>query len=269
HYGVSVTPGNEPTVARELVEKKPAPAAISSRREVPEVGVSIVRFANGVEAWLKPTDFKNDQGLFSLEAPGGAWLASCADLPEATLSTSYTSLAGVGGLKALDLQKMLAGKLASASPYVGLSEHGISGSAPPAQLETALQLLYLDFTAPNDDPEAVARPTRQLAAAVANRGQSPQQIFADRLAQVNTSGHCTSTPLTPERVQTLDRAKMVSFYRQRFANAADFPILMTGAFKVDEVLQRFARYAGSLPSTGQQTSRVVDLGIHFPDKNQV
>ena len=29
-----------------------------------------------------------------------------------------------------------------------------------------------------------------------------------------------------------------------------------------------ARYVGGLPSTGQQTSRVVDLGIHFPETTQ-
>ena len=76
-------------------------------------------------------------------------------------------------------------------------------------------------------------------------------------------------PLTPERVTTLDRTKMTTFYRQRFANAADFTFFMAGAFKVDDALPLLARYVGSLPSTGQQTSRVVDLGIHFPDKNQV
>jgi len=262
---VAVTPWNETTVTRDLVETKPAPAAITSRREEPEVGITIVRFANGVEAWLKPTDFKNDQILFDLAAPGGVSSAACADLPEAQLSTSYVGLAGVGGLKALDLQRMLAGKLASASAYVALSTHGISGSAPPAQLETALQLLYQSFTAPNDDAEAFALLTRQLAAAVANREQSPQQIFGDRLSQVNTSGHCTSRPLTPERVKSLDRAKMTTFYRQRFANAADFTLFMAGAFKVDEALPLLARYVGSLPSTGQPASRVIDLEIRFPN----
>ena len=266
---VAVMPWNDTTVTRELVETRPAPAAISSRREVAGVGVTIVRFANGIEAWLKPSDFKNDQVLFDMEAPGGASPAPCSDLPEATLSTSYVGLSGVGGLKALDLQKMLAGTLVSASPYVGLSEHGISGSAPPAQLETALQLLYLDFTSPNDDPEAFALLTRQLSAAVANRGQSPQQIFADRLSQVNTSNHCTSTPLTTERVTALDRTKMSAFYRQRFANAADFTFFMAGAFTIDDALPLVARYVGSLPSTGRPTSRVVDLGIRFPGKNQV
>ena len=144
-------------------------------------------FANGVEAWLKPTDFKNDQVIFDLTAPGGASLARLCRLPEATLATSYVGLSGVGGLKALDLERMLAGKIASASPYIGLSYHGISGGAPPAELETALQLLYLNFTAPNDDTEAFALLTRQLAAAVANRGQSPQQSSASASPRVNTS----------------------------------------------------------------------------------
>ena len=51
-------------------------------------------------------------------------------------------LSGVGGLKPIDLQKMLRGTHRRASPFIGLSTHGISGSAAPAELETALQLLY-------------------------------------------------------------------------------------------------------------------------------
>src|SRR5581483_11542435 len=67
-----------------------------------------------------------------------------------------------------------------------------------------------------------------------------------------------------QRVESLDRAKMMAFYRARFSNAADFTLFMVGAFKVDEVVPLLARYAGSLPSTGQPSSRVVDLGLKFP-----
>ena len=140
-----------------------------------DVGVTVVRFANGVEAWLKPTDFKNDQVLFSLNAPGGTSLAPPADYPEASLATALVSSAGAGGLKALDLQKVLTGKLVSARPYIGLSSQGLSGSAAPAQLETALQLLYQEFTAPGDDAESFALLKKQLAAAVSNRGRAPRQ----------------------------------------------------------------------------------------------
>ena len=47
---------------------------------------------------------------------------------------------------------------------------------------------------------------------------------------------------------------MASFYRERFANAADFTFFMVGAFKVDEALPLVARYVGSLPSTGKAAS---------------
>src|SRR5262249_10061636 len=66
--------------------EKPRPATIESRREIPEIGVTVVRLSNGVEMWLKPTDFKNDQVAFDLEAAGGASLAPPADYVEASLA---------------------------------------------------------------------------------------------------------------------------------------------------------------------------------------
>lgn len=261
---VAVTAWNDAITSRALLETKPGVAAVTSRRELPATGVTIVRFANGVDAWLKPTDFKNDQVLFTMEAQGGASLAAPADFFEASLASSYVDLAGVAGLKELELEKMMAGKLASAAPFVSLSTHGISGTAAPGELETALQLLYAEFVAPNDDPDAFALLKRRLSAAVANRGQSPQQVFGERVAQVNTSNHYTSRPLTPERVDALDRGKMIAFYRERFSNAADFTFFMAGAFKVDEVMPLLARYVGSLPSTGARTSTFKDVAIRFP-----
>src|SRR6185436_16685541 len=104
----------------------------------------------------------------------------------------------------------LAGTLASASPYISLSSQGINGSASPAAVETMLQLLHLQFTAPGDDPQAFALLQRQLSSMVANRGRNPGEVFGERLEQVNTSNHYTSRPLTPEVVASLDRAKMLA-----------------------------------------------------------
>ena len=68
-------PGAIRPTTRALIEKVPEPARVESRRELANVGVTVVRFANGVEAWLKPTDFKNDQVMFTMYALGGASLA--------------------------------------------------------------------------------------------------------------------------------------------------------------------------------------------------
>jgi zinc protease len=263
-----VTAWKDSTATREIVERKPEPAAITSTRKVDEVGLTIVTFANGVDVWLKPTDFKNDQVVFALQAKGGTSLAPPPDFIEASLASTYVSLSGAAGLKALDMQKLLAGKIAGASPFASLSTHGFNGSAAPAQLETALQLLYARFTAPGDDPEAFELMKRQLSAFVANRLDDPGTVFGDRVDQINTSDHYTSKPLTPERVNSLDRAKMVQFYRQRFANAADFTFFMVGAFKIDEAMPLLQRYVGGLPSTGTATSTFKDVGILFPSSPQ-
>src|SRR5713226_1604431 len=58
---------------------------------------------------------------------------------------------------------------------------------------------------------------------------------------------------------------MLTFYRQRFANAADFTLFMVGTFNVGEVIPLLARYAGSLPSTGRKTSTFKDVGRRFLD----
>jgi len=178
---VRVTPWADTGATRALLENPPPAATVTSKRTVDDVGMTIVRFSNGVEAWLKPTDFKNDQILFTLNAQGGTSLAPPEDYVDATLATSLVSFSGAGGLKATDLQKVLTGKLVVARPYIALSSHGVSGSAPPAQLETALQLLYQEVTAPGNDDESFALLKKQLEAAVANRGRSPQQIFGEKL----------------------------------------------------------------------------------------
>ena len=262
---VAVTAWNDTAASTGLMDHPPTPGTVRSRRTLDDVGVTVVTLSNGVEAWLKPTDFKNDQIMFSLSALGGTSLAPPADYTDAVLASSYAQLSGVNALKATDLQKLLTGKLVAANAFIGLSTEGIQGNAIPADLETALQLLYERFTAPGDDPDAFAVMKRQLDAMVANRGRSPQQVFGEKLAQVNTSNHYTAQPLTPEKVAALDRSKMVAFYKERFANAADFTFFMVGAFKLDDAIPLLAKYVGALPSTGQKKSTFKDVSIHFPE----
>ena len=57
---------------------------------------------------------------------------------------------------------------------------------------------------------------------------------------------------------------MASFYRERFANAADFTLFVVGAFTVDEALPWLARYVGTLPSAKSERSSVRDVKLRFP-----
>ncbi len=259
-----VEPWADATSGRALVEKVPPAGKVASRREVAEVGATVLTLSNGVEVWLKPTDFKNDQILFTAYAPGGVSLANAADYKSASLATAMVGVGGMGGLSPVDLSKMLSGKIAQASPNVGEYTQGINGSSTPRDLETALQLNYLAHTAPNMTAEVLDLIKRRLAGSLQNRDQNPRAVFGEKVEQVNTMNHYSAAALTMADIPALNLETMKAFYHARFANAADFTYFFVGAFKVDEITPLLEKWVATLPSQGKKTSAHRDMGVKFP-----
>ena len=262
---LAVAPWEDLTVGRALLEHPPAGGKVVSRRRIEPLGMTVATLSNGVEVWLKPTDFKNDQVLFGADAPGGASLADPSEVLEGLLSPIAIGEMGVGGFTPVDLEKLLAGKLVQVSPEVEHYAHGISGSSRPGDLETALQLVYLDFTAPDDRPEGFEVLRRRLESAVAHRASDPGSVYGDAVIALNTGGHYLYRSLEPADVPGLRREACLRFYKERFVNAADFTFIFVGSFQEEALLPLLARYLGSLPSTGKPASRFEDRGLRFPD----
>ena len=260
----SVTPWSDQIEGKALMAKAPAPGTVKSRREIPEIGVTVLTFANGVEAWLKPTDFRADQVVFSSYARGGISTAPQEQYFNASLASSLVGIGGVGGLTPVDLGKLLAGKLGGASAYISTYTHGVNGSATPKDLETALQLANLHFTAPNRDPGALDLMKRRLEASLANQAQSPGAVFGERVRRLNTVDHYTARPFKMDDVGKLDAQAMWSFYNERFSNAANFTFFFVGNFTVDDITPLLATYIGSLPSKGAPDSKAADVHLQFP-----
>jgi zinc protease len=227
--------------------------------------VTVVKFANGVEAWLKPTDFKADEIQFTGYARGGLSLADSASYVAAWLSPFIVDDNGVGGFRNTELEKMLAGKLVSVRPFANTYQHGVAGSTRPEDLETCLQVLYLGFVKPTEDPAAFSALQAQFNAVLANRANSPDQVFSDSATAVNTGGFYLARIPTAGQVSAVNLQSALDFYRKRFANAADFTFFFAGTFKTDSLVPLLARYLGSLPSTGKRTSSYRAVGPRFPD----
>jgi zinc protease len=259
-----VEPWVDATAGLTLVKDPPAGGTVTSSRTIAELGVTVLTLSNGVEVWLKPTDFKNDQVLISAYALGGTSLAPEAEFQGAELATSLVGVGGVGGFNPVDLGRMLAGKIASASPSISTYTQEISGGATPRDVETALQLNYLAFTAPNFTPETLDLLKRRLVAALENQAQSPRAVFSEKVGLVNASNHYSARMMTTADVPGLELEPMQQFYRARFANAADFTYFIVGAFQVSELTPLIARWIGGLPSTGKKSSSFRDMGVRFP-----
>jgi zinc protease len=198
--------------------------------------VTVLTFSNGVDVWLKPSDFRADQVVFSSYARGGISTAPPDQYFNASLASSIVGIGGIGGLTPVDLGKLLAGQdCRRVGLHLDPTRTASPESATPKDLETALQMAYLHFTAPNRDPGALDLMKRRLEASLANQSQSPGACFGERVRAINTVNHYTSKPIRIEDVAKLDAQAMWTFYDERFSNAANFTFFFVGNFTVDEI----------------------------------
>lgn len=252
------------TVAEKpLLADLPAPGAVVTTKMVPAVGVTEWTLSNGVRVVVKPTDFKQDEVVLQAFSPGGASLASDEDYIPALTAQLVVNAGGLGSFSAIDLRKLLAGKLANVRPTIGSYEEGVAGNTSPRDLETMFQLVYLGFTAPRADPTIFDVMKTQLKTVLANRSASPQVVFADSLQSVLTQDHPRARPMTVETVEKLHLDKSFAFYKDRFADASDFTFVLAGNLDLEALKPLVARYLGSLPATRRKETWH-DEGIRPP-----
>jgi zinc protease len=246
-----------------LLPVTPERAPVVSEREIPEVGLTIWELANGVRVLLKPTDFKADEILFRAWSPGGTSLASDEDFVSAIMATNAVGVGGVGEFSLIDLQKVLADKVASARPYVSSLYEGVTGNASPQDLETLFQLIYLTVTAPREDSSAFEAFRTRMEALLENRSASPESAFQDTLSLTLAQYHPREPLFTRELVVKTDLDQSIKFYRDRFADASDFSFVFVGNFTLETIRPFVETYLGGLPSIGR-VEQWRDEGIDPP-----
>ena len=247
----------------ELVPNAPAAGKIVATKTIPAVGVTDWTLSNGAHVMVKPTDFKDDEVLFSASAMGGSSLAPDSNYISAGFASEVINVSGIGAFNAIDLGKKLAGKAAAAAPTIGETSEGLSGHASPKDIETLFQLAYLDFTAPRFDSVAFGAWKNQAAAYFADKGNDPDQVYSDTVTWTMAQHHFRARPLTAAVFGELNPEKALAFYRDRFADASNFTFLFVGNVDTVTLKPLVEKYLASLPSTHKgETFR--DVGLEPP-----
>ncbi|RMH51546.1 MAG: insulinase family protein [Bacteroidetes bacterium] len=248
----AIDPYEDAVSDQPLVAEVPPPAPVVERREIPEVGVTEVRLANGIRLVLKPTDFKEDEVRFTAFSPGGSSLVGDEAYLEADFAPTIITQSGVGPFDRTQLEKHLAGKVVSVAPYIGELEEGFNGGGSPEDLETLFQLIYLYVTQPRADSSALAVFQQQIGAYLANRSATPSAALEDTLNAALYGNHLRRRVPTLSEIQAFDLREAEAVYRDRFADLSDFTFVFVGAFDVDRLIQLAQSYLGSLPASGRQ-----------------
>ena len=260
--GATIEPYVDKVGTAALLDPLPAPGSIASTSAKPQFGITEWQLANGARVVLKPTTFKDDEILFRAFSPGGSSLASDQDFTAAITATLVVAQGGLGPFRAIDLPKVLAGKVASVQPFIGGEEEGLGGGASKKDLETMFQLLHLWFTQPRRDEEQFGVVTTQLKAMYANQANQPAFALEELRASTLYQNHYRARPFTAARVDEMSLDKSFAFVRDRFADAGDFTFVFVGSFGLEEIRPLVERYVASLPSIGRkETWKDIDIRI--------
>ena len=245
---VEVKPYVDTVASAVLLESLPAPGKIVNTSTIDKAGLTIWELANGVKVVLKPTNFRADEILFRASSPGGTSIATDADYIPASTATQVINAGGVAKFSAIDLGKMMAGKVAFATPFISELEEGLNGSSSPRDLEMMFQLIYLRFTQPRADANAFAAQATQARTFMNNQSAIPEFAFFEALNAARYGNHPRRRMTTAASVDEWNLDKSLAFYKDRFADASDFTFYFVGNFDEATMKPLVERYLGSLPS---------------------
>lgn len=248
---VKLLPYTEADLDRPLVPVMPKPGTVVKKEVREELGLHTWTLSNGVKVLLKPTDFKQDEILLQAWSPGGIQRYSDEMYRHAMLAGGAGQAMGLGDFSVVDLRKKLAGKLVTVSPFMDGEREGFDGAASPADFETMLQLIYLNFQAPRIDQEAFEAYRIRLRESVKNRQADPRTEFRDLITATINQHHPRMKPLSLEDVDGLDMEKAVAVLSDRFADASDFTFLFTGNVDLEAMEPLVATWLGGLPAGGR------------------
>ncbi|MBP3717030.1 MAG: insulinase family protein [Paludibacteraceae bacterium] len=245
----------------QLIAKQPKPGKIKNESESSH-GYREFLLGNGMRVYAKSTDIEEDNIQMKIFSLGGQSVYADEDIPNLRYTISTIKNSGVANFSDEQLDKMLAGKTVRVSPYIQGETEGMQGSSSVKDLETMFQLVYLYFTQPRKDNEAFLNLMNKQRSFLANRDANPNVTLGDSVNAIVYNHHPRKAPVTVETLDKVSFERIYKIYKERFANAADFSVILTG--KIDYAVLRplLCRYLASLPAKGsleKVTDRKIDI----------
>lgn len=279
---VQATPTEKPSEeAVNLTLMSEMPKAGSIVKEAPaKFGFTELSLSNGVKVYIKKTNFKDDEVILNASSKGGESLYGGEDHANISVFNAIWGLNGVDQLSYNDLNKYMSGKQASVKLSIGGYSEVISGRATPKDLETMMQLLYLNIVKPRNDKEGFEAGKQMMASALKNQANSPDYVFSDSLTNFIYANNPKTKIFSLELLEKMNYERTLQIHGERFGNAAEFDFIIIGNFDEAKLKEYVAQYIASLPAkkakkeVAKNDKKVVKSGIvkgefaHKTENNQ-
>ncbi|MDR2631989.1 MAG: insulinase family protein, partial [Spirochaetaceae bacterium] len=253
----------EVEISGELLDRDPVPGMVTGET-VDETGALLWDLSNGARIILKPTNNKNNEIILHATARGGTASVSEAGFISASLAAEMATASGLGPYSRTELVQKLADKQVSVSFSADSFTRGIDGSATTGDLKTLFELIYLTFTQPRVETDAVQALLDQYRTALIRRGENPEDVFYDEMTRIIYDNDYRFSPM---RLEDLEKADIDAARRflARALNPADFTFVFTGNLDPAALRPYAETYLASIPP-GESWNSFADIKINRPQK---
>lgn len=212
-----------------------------------QYGSQVWTLSNGLKVVVLPTEYKKDQVIFSLRKKGGLSLVDEADLDsfDDNVATLFISNSGIADFSSTTVQKMLSGKTLSVNTSFGSATFGVSGSCTPEDIETALQIFNLTFTAPRFDQDEWNVGINQLKAIIPNYVSTPDYALSKHISDDLYIGNRNKV-ISAETLEKANLETYKKYYEQFAADIAGATLYIIGNVDPETLKPLVAKYCGSL-----------------------
>ena len=222
-------------------------------------GSTVWTLSNGVNVVYLPTKHKNDEVIIKLVMQGGRSLIETAELPsfEDNIWMLYQNNRGLSKFSGVELKKMLTGKNVHCSLNIGATQHGVNVLTTPKDIETAMQLLYLNITAPRYNDDEFQTGLTQIKAILPNLENQPTMKMQKYVMETVYGNHERRQVLNGEMVEKANIADVEKASQRLFGNVAGATVYVVGNVDAETLKPLVEKYIASLPA-GKKGAKVVD-----------
>lgn len=246
------------TLTERLITKLPKPGSIISERTY-KYGYTEFTLSNGLKVYVRSTNFEPDEVNLKLFSLGGKNIYPDSEMPNLTYLMAGATIGGVAQYNDLTLEKMLAGKTATVTPFIDNDTRGMAGTSNVKDTKTLLELVYLYFTQPRKDPQAFKNLMEQQQEFLTNAHVNPMLAYNDTLHKVAYATNRMAS-MDKEQLKRVNYNRIMHIYKELFANAANFKLILTGNININKLKPLLCQYIATLPSNNAKET----IGTYEP-----
>ena len=218
---------------------------------------------NGIKVIVRPSTLKADEVTISAVSKGGLSMLSDEEYYQGAFLGMIMGNSGIGKFSSTELSKQLSGKSAWASVGTASYEHAVNAGGSPKDIETILQLMYLNFTSPRFDQTDLDNMKKMYIPYFTNMESDPNYICSKELQKTLYGNNPRRQATSVAQIEALNIPALQNVHAKLFSFAEDFRFIIAGNVDLNTLKPLVEKYIGSLPTSKDVEYAVVDDGVRY------